>query len=112
MVFTSSIWSDKYMEPLTEEYLHILFPTPNYRLSIRKYPYQTKFSGRMRQGTCFVLSGAVKFHFERMTLLINEGWFSDLPGGDYEMEVNSAIDAKFVLVWDLEKLLDSRSYSP
>lgn len=106
MVFTSSTWADKYMEPLTEEYLHILFPTPNYRLSIRKYPNQTKFSGRMRQGTCFVLSGSVQFHFEEVALLINEGCFSDLPGGDYEVEVNSAIGAKFVLVWNLEKLLN------
>lgn len=102
-------WSSRYTEVLSEEYLHTIFPQPDYRLSTRKYPHGTKFSGRMREGKCFVLSGTVRFYFEGMTILINEGYFCELPGGDYDLEIDSAVEAKFVLVWNLEKLREAGS---
>jgi hypothetical protein len=100
-------WADNYASMLSEESIQILFPAPKYRVAIKTFPIGTKLPGRMREGTCFVISGAVIFNFPNLRCEIKAGFFCPLPAGDYEVEINNNIETKYAIVWDLEQLMNA-----
>jgi hypothetical protein len=94
-------WDSANVEPLTEAAVRAKYPSEMYRVSVFRYPPQTKLGGGgMRAGTCHVLSGAGRYVFES-EVVVRAGDVAELPEGRYSLEVIGDDELVEVLCWEL-----------
>jgi hypothetical protein len=87
--------------PLTLEGIRARHVPPEWhRISEYRYPAGTRFSGRMRAATCYVLSGQCVYRFQD-DIFLQAGMWSVFEPGEYEMEVVGDEELTLVLVWKL-----------
>ena len=74
-------------------------PSGHYRISSNSYPRGTSFSGVMRAGRCYVLSGACSVKFGDDSQDISAPSFFDHPAGGYQLTVEGDDALTIVDVW-------------
>ena len=93
-------WDESAHGMLSEDALRRMYvPAERYRISRRRYPAHTKFSGSMRPGLVYVLRGSCTYSFEHSVQLEARS-IGNLPGGPYSFDVGDE-DLEIVLVWEL-----------
>ncbi|QSQ12259.1 hypothetical protein [Myxococcus landrumensis] len=98
-------WSELSSEPLTEDRVRALRPRKwKYRVGLDKHEPGTTFSGSMRAGECFVLSGSFRIAFGAQVIQLVAGDVAALPEGSFRVVVPHESGVVYLMAWDLPKL--------
>ena len=93
-------------EPMTEDATRSIHtPADQFRVSKSTYEANTKFSGSMKSGRCYVIQGRCLFKFSENEIIIESGQYADLECGKYKFQTLSELDTIVVKVWDLSRWL-------
>ncbi len=102
---TPLIWTNCQADELSEANIRRLYPAPEYRVSAYKMTPGLKIPVAMRECKCFVISGSVKFCFSGNNLLLNAGYFCELPSAEFELEADQFVESTYIAVWDLARVM-------
>ncbi len=91
---------DSSQGPISETAVRALHqPAGRFRVSVARYPKGSKFEGRMRAGTCYVLEGSCCYTFPDAVAKLSSGDIATLPAGDFLFEAHE--DVVLAQVWEL-----------
>lgn len=95
-------WNENESGQLSLKKIREIFqPSDRYRISQSDYPAGAEFDQSIREGICYVLSGAVTFYLCQQEVELHSMQFVALPEGTHTVQVGSDAPVSMVFVWEL-----------